>query len=200
MFAQVAERKFMIAYLEGQALVKKDHLIVLTGGVGYLVFVGSKILSSINTSVENIALYIYSHIKEDRFELYGFQNEEDLEIFKMLIAISGVGPKTALALANAGTNQLIEAVQQAQTSFFTNVPRVGKKLAQKIIIELKSKLGSLKELNLGTLSPKAQDVMDALLGLGFEENAVQTILTQLDLENMDLQVAIKTVIKMSSNK
>lgn len=200
MFAQVAERKFMIAYLEGQALVKKDHLIVLTGGVGYLVFVGSKILSSITTSGESIALYIYSHIKEDRFELYGFQSEEDLEIFKMLVAISGVGPKTALALANAGTNQLIEAVQQAQTSFFTNVPRVGKKLAQKIIIELKSKLGSLKELNLGTLSPKAQDVMDALLGLGFEENAVQTILTQLDLENMDLQVAIKTVIKMSSNK
>lgn len=200
MFAQIAERKFMIAYLEGSALVKKDHLIVLTGGVGYLVFVGSKILSSITTSGENIALYIYSHIKEDRFELYGFQNEEDLEIFKMLIAISGVGPKTALALSNAGTNQLIEAVQQAQTSFFTSVPRVGKKLAQKIIIELKSKLGSLKELNLGTLSPKAQDVMDALLGLGFEENAVQTILTQLDLENMDLQVAIKTVIKMSSNK
>ena len=190
----------MIAYLEGSALVKKDHLIVLTGGVGYLVFVGSKILSSITTSGENISLHIHSHIKEDRFELYGFQSEEDLEIFKMLIAISGVGPKTALALANAGTNQLIEAVQQAQTSFFTNVPRVGKKLAQKIIIDLKSKLGSLKELNLGTLSPKAQDVMDALLGLGFEENAVQTILSQLDLENMNLQVAIKTVIKMSSKK
>lgn len=190
----------MIAYLEGQALIKKDHLIVLTGGVGYLVFVGSKILHSLVADGELITLYIYSHIKEDRFELYGFQNEEDLEIFKMLIAISGVGPKTALALANAGTNQLIEAVQQAQTSFFTNVPRVGKKLAQKIIIELKSKLGSLKELNLGTLSPKAQDVMDALLGLGFEENAVQTILSQLDLENMDLQVAIKTVIKMSNNQ
>ncbi len=190
----------MIAYLEGQALIKKDHLIVLTGGVGYLVFVGSKILHSLVADGELITLHIYSHIKEDRFELYGFQNEEDLEIFKMLIAISGVGPKTALALANAGTNQLIEAVQQAQTSFFTNVPRVGKKLAQKIIIELKSKLGSLKELNLGTLSPKAQDVMDALLGLGFEENAVQTILSQLDLENMDLQVAIKTVIKMSNNQ
>ena len=190
----------MIAYLEGKALIKKDHLIVLNGGVGYLVFVGSKILHSLVADGEPVALHIYSHIKEDRFELYGFHNEEDLEIFKMLIAISGVGPKTALALANAGTNQLIEAVQQAQTIFFTSVPRVGKKLAQKIIIELKSKLGSLKELNLGTLSPKAQDVMDALLGLGFEENTVQTILTQLDLENMDLQVAIKTVIKMSNNQ
>lgn len=190
----------MIAYLEGSALVKKDHLIVLTGGVGYLVFVGSKILRSFATQSENVALHIYSHIKEDRFELYGFKSEEDLAIFKMLLAISGVGPKTALALADSGTDQLIEAVRQAQTSFFTSVPRVGKKLAQKIIIELKTKLGSLKELNLSTLTPKAQDVMDALLGLGFEENSVQTILSQLDLENMDLQVAIKTVIKMSSKK
>lgn len=191
----------MIAYLEGQATIKQDYLIVLTAsGVGYLVFVGPKLLRSLPADGERVALYTYSHIKEDRFELYGFQNEEALSIFKMLLAISGVGPKTALALADAGTEQLINAVQQAQVTFFTSMPRVGKKLAQKIIIELKSKLGSLKELNLETLSPKAQDVMDALLGLGFEENAVQGILSQLDLETMDLQVAIKTVIKMSSNQ
>ena len=185
----------MIAYLQGQALVKKDHLIVLTAGVGYLVTVGHKLLSSLSGDGQEIALYIYSHIKEDRFELYGFEREEEWEIFKLLIAISGVGPKTAVALADAGTDKLIEAVQQAQTSFFTNVPRVGKKLAQKIIIELKSKLGSLQELNLSTLSPKAQDAMDALLSLGFEENFISNSLATLDLENMDLQIAIKTVIK-----
>ncbi len=189
----------MIAYLEGKALVKKDHLIVLTGGVGYFVYVGSKLLSNSHDG-EVISLYIYSHIKEDRFELYGFKNEEELAIFKMLLAISGVGPKTAIALADAGTDKLVDAVQQAQTSFFTSIPRVGKKLAQKIIIELKTKLGSLKELNLSTLSPKAQDVMDALLGLGFEENAVAAALSTLDIENMDLQIAIKTVIKMNSTK
>lgn len=190
----------MIAYLQGQALVKKDQLIILTAGVGYLVTVGHKFLSSISQDGLEIALYIYSHIKEDRFELYGFQTEEELEIFKLLIAISGVGPKTAIALADAGIEQLIDAVRQAQISFFTNVPRVGKKLAQKIIIELKSKLGSLKELNLSTLSPKAQDVMDALLSLGFEENAIQSSMATLDLENMDLQVAIKTIIKMNNGK
>jgi Holliday junction DNA helicase RuvA len=199
MFQKTAERKFMIAYLEGKALVKKDHLIVLTGGVGYFVYVGSKLLSNSHDG-EVISLYIYSHIKEDRFELYGFKNEEELAIFKMLLAISGVGPKTAIALADAGTDKLVDAVQQAQTSFFTSIPRVGKKLAQKIIIELKTKLGSLKELNLSTLSPKAQDVMDALLGLGFEENAVAAALSTLDIENMDLQIAIKTVIKMNSTK
>lgn len=189
----------MIAYLEGKVQVKKDCLIIVTAGVGYLVYVGSKLLNS-SKEGEVIALYIYSHIKEDRFELYGFASEEELAIFKMLLAISGVGPKTAVALADAGTDRLIDAVQQAQISFFTSVPRVGKKLAQKIIIELKPKLGSLKELNLSTLSPKAQDAMDALLSLGFEENTVQNALSTLDIENMDLQVAIKTVIKMSSSK
>jgi len=190
----------MIAYLQGQALVKKDYLIILTGGVGYLVYVGHKLLSSVPVSGAELGLYIYSHIKEDRFELYGFKNEEELEIFKMLLAISGVGPKTALGLADAGTDKLIDAVQQAQLSFFTSVPRVGKKLAQKIIIELKTKLGSLKDLDLKTLSPKAQDIMDALLGLGFEENTVQTAIDQLDIENMELRVAIKTIIKMTTNK
>ncbi|HPS40838.1 MAG TPA: Holliday junction branch migration protein RuvA [Candidatus Woesebacteria bacterium] len=190
----------MIAYLQGQALIKKDHLVILTGGVGYLVYVGNKLLNRVSLNGQELALYIYSHIKEDRFELYGFQSEEELEIFKMLLAISGVGPKTALALADAGINQLIDAVQQAKLSFFTSVPRVGKKLAQKIIIELKPKLGSFKDLNLKTLSPKAQDIMDALLGLGFEENTVQIAIDQLDVENMDLRVAIKTVIKMTTNQ
>ena len=189
----------MIAYLEGKALLKKDHLIVLTGGVGYLVYVGNKILNTISNEAE-VSFYIYSHIKEDRFELYGFLSEEELTIFKMLLAISGVGPKTALALTDGGVEKLIDAVQQAQLSFFTSIPRVGKKLAQKIIIELKTKLGSLKELNLSTLSPKAQDVMDALLSLGFEENIIQNTMNELDVENMDVQVAIKTIIKMNSTK
>ncbi len=190
----------MIAYLCGTTIVKADHLIVLTGGVGYLVFTGNKLLHSLTSSGQAVELYIHSHIKEDRFELYGFRTEEELHIFKLLLAISGVGPKTALALADAGPNSLIEAVQQAQTSFFTSLPRVGKKLAQKIIIELKPKLGSLTELNLSTLSPQAQDVMDALLGLGFEENAIQNALATLDIEAMELQAAIKAAIKLLNHK
>lgn len=190
----------MIAYLRGTTIVKTDHLIVLTGGVGYLVYVGQKLLHNLTSSGQAVELYIHSHIKEDRFELYGFRTEEELHIFKLLLAISGVGPKTALAIADAGPNSLIEAVQQAQTSFFTSLPRVGKKLAQKIIIELKPKLGSLTELNLSTLSPQAQDVMDALLGLGFEENAIQNALATLDIEAMELQAAIKAAIKLLNHK
>jgi Holliday junction DNA helicase RuvA len=188
----------MIGYLEGKAVVRGEQLIVMVAGVGYLVNVGQKLLTKANS--EEISLHIYTHVKEDRLELYGFQTAEELEIFKLVISVSGVGPKTAINIINGGVNQLIEAVQQAQLSFFTAVPRVGKKLAQKIIIELKGKLGSLKELNLATLSPKEQDVMDALLGLGFDENMIQDALSQIDLENMEINVAIKESIKIASGK
>lgn len=188
----------MIGYLEGQAVARGNELLLMVGGVGYLVSVGQKVMSKANG--EELALHIYSHIKEDRFELYGFQTAEELEIFKLVISVSGVGPKTAINIIDGGVGQLIEAVQQAQLSFFTSVPRVGKKLAQKIIIELKGKLGSLKELNLATLSPKEQDVMDALLGLGFDENMIQDALGQIDLENMEINVAIKESIKIASGK
>lgn len=191
----------MIAYLTGSPIFQAQQVVVVTGGVGYLVHVGNTLLSQLSSQqAEQVSLHIYTHVKEDRLELYGFDRLEHLELFKLLIAISGVGPKTAQNLVDAGSERLIEAVRQAQTSFFTSVPRVGKKLAQKIIIELKSKLGSLQELNLSTLSPKAQDVMDALLGLGFDEQVIMQSMSALDVENLDLQVAIKTIIKMNSGK
>lgn len=191
----------MIGYLTGTPLLQAQQLIIMTGGVGYLVHVGNTLLSQLSQQLDQqVSLHIYTHVKEDRLELYGFTRLEDLELFKLLIAVSGVGPKTAQNLTDAGSDRLVEAVRQAQTSFFTSVPRVGKKLAQKIIIELKSKLGSLQELNLSTLSPKAQDVMDALLGLGFEEQVIQQSMSTLDIENIDLQVAIKTIIKMNTGK
>ena len=188
----------MIGYLEGKAIARGDELLMMVGGVGYLVTVGQKVLRKANG--EDFSLHIYTHVKEDRLELYGFQTAEELEIFKLVIAVSGVGPKTAINIIDGGATQLIEAVQQAQLSFFTAIPRVGKKLAQKIIIELKGKLGSLKELNLATLSPKEQDIMDALLGLGFDENMIQDAISQIDLEDMEINVAIKESIKIASGK
>ena len=188
----------MIGYLEGKAIARGDELLMMVGGVGYLVAVGQKVLRKANGA--ELSLHIYTHVKEDRLELYGFQTAEELEIFKLVIAVSGVGPKTAINIIDGGVTQLIEAVQQAQLSFFTAIPRVGKKLAQKIIIELKGKLGSLKELNLATLSPKEQDIMDALLGLGFDENMIQDAISQIDLENMEINVAVKESIKIASGK
>lgn len=193
----------MIAYLKGQVSVKKDYLVIICAGVGYQVFAT---INFIHTATlcelagEQIEAFIYTHVKEDRLELYGFQQEKELALFKLVLTVSGVGPKTALGLINGGVDRLISAVQEANLSFFTAVPRVGKKLAQKIIIELKSKLGSLKELNLATLSPKKQDVYDALLGLGFADGSINLALEKIDVDNLDLAVAIKQALQIASGK
>lgn len=193
----------MIAYLKGQVSVKKDYLVIVCAGVGYRVFATSTFTQTAaqhELAGEELEAHIFTHVKEDRLDLYGFAQEKELALFQLVLSVAGVGPKTALGLINGGVDQLIKAVQEANLSFFTALPRVGKKLAQQIIIELKGKLGSLKELNLATLSPKKQDVYDALLALGFDDQSINFALEKIDVENLDLAVAIKQALQIASGK
>ena len=193
----------MIAYLKGLVTVKSNYLIIHCAGVGYQVYAPSNFLQSATHNElagEELEAHIYTHVKEDKLELYGFAQEKELALFQLVLTVSGVGPKTALAIVNGGADRLISAVQEANLSFFTAIPRVGKKLAQKIVIELKSKLGSLKELNLASLSPQKQDVYDALLGLGFDDQSINLALEKVDVEQLDLAVAIKRTLQIASGK
>ena len=184
----------MISYLQGTPKIIGQKLIVIVGGVGYGVHVSPQFLSGLSHQATT-ELFVHTHVKEDKLDLYGFATIQEKDTFELLLSVSGIGPATALGLVAAGSHQLIEAVQNAQVSFFTNVPRVGKKLAQKIIIELRGKLGELKTLDLGPKSAKHQEVSDALIGLGFDENKVEEILSQMDLEDMDIQLSIKQAMK-----
>ena len=105
-----------------------------------------------------------------------------------------MGPKIALTIVDVGADRLIRAVQNAEVGFFSAIPRVGKKLAQKIIIELKSKLGGLKELELGPLSDKEQDVLEGLKSLGFAEESIQQVLGELD-RTQPVEVMLKQAVK-----
>ncbi|HCC84949.1 MAG TPA: Holliday junction branch migration protein RuvA [Candidatus Pacebacteria bacterium] len=187
----------MLSYLIGQPQLLRDRLLIINQGVGYGVFVGAKLLATACQQSE-IALYLHTYVREDRLELYGFATLAELELFEQVLSVSGVGPKMALALVDAGASALITAIQQADLSFFTTVPRVGKKLGQKIIIELKSKLGGLGELNLGPISAKHQDILAALISLGFTESTTQAVLRQIDVETLTLEQAIKQALKLAS--
>lgn len=194
----------MISYLIGKPIIHKDHLTVLVGGVGYKVNIGSKTFQLAQQKATHnleIELHIYTHVKEEALELFGFESEQDLQIFKLTLGVSGVGPSIALSLTNAGAEKIIEAVQNANVSFFTSIPRVGKKLAQKIIIDLKSKLGSLKELNLAPMSSQNQDIFDALTALGFDEVKIDLALNELvkSPKELTLQESIQTAIKFIGN-
>lgn len=159
----------MISYLEGKVKFKGvNSITLLAGGVGYKVAVPIYIINSIKLGT-NCALFVHSHIREDCFDLYGFETSEDLVLFELLIGVSGVGPKTALGIFNNGRAEKIkEAIVKGDTEFFSGVPRLGKTNSQKIIIELRGKLGGLGELeDLAMESGETKEVVEALKGLGF---------------------------------
>ncbi|MDO5561390.1 MAG: helix-hairpin-helix domain-containing protein, partial [bacterium] len=103
--------------------------------------------------------------------------------------------KMALAISEAGSDQIVNAIHQANVSFFTSFPRVGKKVAQKLIIELKTKLGGKKDLDLAPKSPVYQDTYEALLALGLPAEQVETVLSTLDLEQLTPAAAVKQVLR-----
>ncbi len=186
----------MIAQLIGKAQIIDDYAVVMTaGGVGYKVLINQRMLAQIQTD-QTVNWLIYSHIKEDRFELYGFEKVAELKLFELLIGVSGCGPKTALNITQAGSQAVIEAVQQAQVSFFTGFSRVGKNLAQKLIIELKNKLGGLKDLDLSPKSSAYNDACQALASLGFDESQAEQALGQIDWENLSTAEIIKQALKL----
>lgn len=187
----------MIGFLSGS--IQKLHsalLIHTSGGVGYKVEVGPSAFLRLQNG-DQVSLFIYTHVKEDALKLFGFGTEKDLSLFELVLSVSGVGPKTALTLIDAGAERLIHAVQNAQVEFFSSIPRVGKKLAQKIIIELKTKLGGLKDLDLGPLSQTEQDVMDGLSSLGFKESQIHAVLRELDT-SLPIEKVLKQAVKKLS--
>ncbi|MDR0462632.1 MAG: Holliday junction branch migration protein RuvA [Pseudomonadales bacterium] len=192
----------MIAYLEGSILQRDENsvLIKTVSGVGYRVLVSPGINHYFNGK-DVAELYIYSHIREDRFELYGFLKSSDLKLCELLLTVSGCGPKMAQLLLDNGADNVIKAVQNADIGFFTSTPRVGKKLAQKLIIDLKTKLGGLKDLDLTPKSSHYQDVFAGLSALGFADSEIERALGGIDgIEEMTLEAAIKEGIKNATKR
>src|SRR6266567_4459837 len=126
----------MIGTLKGVIEYREDpFLIVDVNGVGYKVLVPNSILSRISGTGDTIKLYTHTHVREDLLELYGFTDPQDLKLFEYLISVSGVGCKTALGIFSVGSRkEIMLAITTNDVSFFTAVPRLGKKNAQKIII------------------------------------------------------------------
>ena len=158
----------MISFLEGKIKYKgNNYLIILTGGVGYKVFVPADVMTKAVQN-NNFFVFTYTNVREDAIELYGFNSQEDLTLFELFLGVSGIGPKTAMAIfSNAKTGKIKEAVVKGDVDFFTSIPRLGKKNAQKIIIELRSKLGSLAELDLTSEGGETKEIVDALKSFGF---------------------------------
>ena len=147
----------MLYYVSGEVTILEPSLAVIDcGGVGYACATTNYTLAQLKKG-ERAKLYTYLHVREDIFEIYGFATQGELNSFKMLIGVSGVGPKAALAILSAATpDQLTLAVVSGDEKTLTAAPGIGKKIAQRIILELKDKIGgSVETPDFGSISAPA---------------------------------------------
>jgi Holliday junction DNA helicase RuvA len=166
----------MIAFLRGKILEKHpNQVIVETGGVGYDVLIPVSTFSSLPEAGSDVRLRIHTHVREDALALFGFLTSEEKTIFERLISVSGIGPKLAITvLSGLPTSDLIYAIRNGAVEQLVRIPGVGKKTADRIVLELKDKLEGVApaagpgqiERPMATLSVVEQDVISALLNLG----------------------------------
>lgn len=187
----------MIGSVRGNVILKDgNYIIVETNGVGYRVLVSEKVWSNLQIGSETF-LYIYSHIKEDAFDLFGFPETADLKLFENLISVNGVGPKTAMSVFSFSARQeIVNAVLKGDVEFFTRVPRLGKKNSQKIIIELKSKFKDSNSLDLSADGSEANgEVFEALKNFGFSNKEIGDVLKKIDPDVTSADEKIKFALK-----
>ena len=166
-------------------------VIINVSGIGYLVAVP---LRSLPRAGDMVTLFIHHHIREDAQTLYGFQTLNELELFERFLDVSSIGPKSALAILSvANADEIAQAVELADETFFTRVPGLGKKSALKILLELKGKL-IVDSLD-GSLANTHRELIEALESLGYATKDLQATMKQLPPELIDLQSQLTWVLK-----
>ncbi|MEK7450415.1 MAG: Holliday junction branch migration protein RuvA [Patescibacteria group bacterium] len=187
----------MIGFLKGEVFLRVDNSIILdVKGVGYKVLAASDVLAKANKGA-SLELFIYTHVREDNISLFGFLDSLDLKLFENLIGISGIGPKTAMAIFSTGArNTIVNAIIKGDVDFFTSVPRLGRKNAQKIIIELKNKFGGDGEIDLLEYDSKDnKEIISGLESFGFSKKEAINAIKEIDKKDGTVEEKIRLALR-----
>ncbi len=181
----------MISSLKGEiSRVGNNFVEIEVGGVGYWVWCGLNFLKR-RTVGEVMKIYTYQSVSENDISLFGFETVDEVNLFQMLISVSGVGPKTgAQIMGQAESEEIIKAIGDADVKFFEKIKGIGKKTAQRIIIDLKSKVGGLKDLNLADFaeaSTAENDLSLSLKQLGFDRKEIEKVIAKLPVELVTIE-------------
>lgn len=167
----------MIAHLKGKIVKRTEKSIILSvNGVGYLINLSATALSDAQENTE-AEFFIHNHIREDMFDLYGFANYEELEFFKKLISINGIGPRLAMEILSVPTEKMKAAIQNENLEYIKSIPGIGPKSAKRIILELKGKLTTddrdYQDINVDN------DAIEALSKLGYSRHQILSTLKNI---------------------
>jgi Holliday junction DNA helicase RuvA len=171
----------MIAHLRGRLLAKHpNQAIVETGGVGYDVTISVPTFSDLPGMGSEVALHIHTHVREDTIALYGFLRSAEKTLFEKLITVSGIGPKLAITiLSGMAADEMVQAIRGNDIARLTRIPGIGKKTAERMVLELRDKLAFEKAGEITAppaLNPVEEDVLSALVNLGYQRAAAERAL------------------------
>ncbi|HPC37677.1 MAG TPA: Holliday junction branch migration protein RuvA, partial [Candidatus Paceibacterota bacterium] len=174
-------------------------IVLKSGDIAFKIFVHPQTLAQINNQKEKIRFFVYLNVKEDALELYGFLTQEELEFFELLNSVAGVGPKSALALLGfSEVKSLKAAILSNKIEVLTKAPGIGRKTAERIILELKSKIsteeGAIEELEADL------ELEDALLDLGYSKIDIRRIIKQASNKQLPLNERLKNALKLLGEK
>lgn len=195
----------MIAHLNGTLLAKQATTVILdVGGIGYEVTIPLSTFYDLEDAGANVQLRIYTHVREDALQLYGFKTARERELFMRLISVSGIGPKLGITmLSGMSADEIIASIRSNNLARLTSIPGVGKKTAERLVIELRDKIASLSspaleeefaaQTGAGTLPSEdamRDDALSALINFGYQKSAAEKAITAAMQEGGDISVEI----------
>ncbi|MFB3814735.1 MAG: Holliday junction branch migration protein RuvA [Terriglobales bacterium] len=169
----------MIAHLRGRLLSKHpNQAVVDVGGVGYDVTISVPTFSDLPAAGSEVALHIHTHVREDTLALFGFLRAEEKQLFERLIQVGGIGPKLAVTiLSGMPAAEMVGAIRRGDVAKLTRIPGIGKKTAERMVLELRDKLAQFGEAVIAApVSPVEEDVLSALVNLGYQRPAAERAL------------------------
>jgi len=193
----------VIASLHGKLeSVGSEWAVINVGGIGFQVYMPTSTLSTLSTIGEEVKLYTHLHLKEDNATLYGFGSADELGLFQTLITVSGLGPKLALSmLSSMNVEKLTMAIATGSTDLLTVIPGIGKKVANRLILELKDKIGAAWITTPAQLAQENADVLAALTSLGYSvSEANRAVATLPPSSELSLEEKIKQALEYFGGK
>jgi len=184
----------MIGSVKGKITHKGSGYVILeTGSVGYKIYVTPIVLVPAKVG-QDLSLVIHTYVREDQITLYGFERLPELEFFELLLTVSGVGPKSAIGIMSLASLEMIKsAIVSEDPSVFTKVSGIGRKTAERVIVELKEKLKS--EVDSSPVAQEHSDAVDALLALGYSQQEARDALKKVPKELSSLSDKVKLALK-----
>jgi Holliday junction DNA helicase RuvA len=199
----------MIALINGLLINKAiSHVIVEANGIGYRIFVPLMTFYELPSMDQSVTLHIHTHVRPDAISLFGFSTEEEKNVFELMLSVSGIGPKLAInILSGISSEELIRAVSHGNLNRLVSIPGVGKKMAERMILELKDKMVKLSTYeaiykadgDIEVFDSIIDDALSALVNLGYKNQKARDVLDKIikeSSESLTLDVLLKKALKI----